>query len=50
LLDAGGVDEISARHGKALCDRSDIERAKNFHAMLKERFAKDLTMLKVKLG
>ena len=50
LLDAGGVDEISARHGKALYDRSDIERTKNFHAMLKERFAKDLTILKVKLG
>jgi hypothetical protein len=50
LLDSGGVDEIAARHGKALFDRHDIERAKNFHAMLKERFAKDLATLQVKLG
>ena len=50
LLDAGGVDEIAARHGKALFDRGDIERAKSFNAMLKERFAKDLTTLQVKLG
>ena len=50
LLDAGGVDEVAARHGKALFDRSDIERAKNFHAMLKERFAKDLAILQVKLN
>jgi hypothetical protein len=50
LLDAGGVDEVVARHGKALFDRSDIERAMNFHAMLKERFAKDLAVLQVKLS
>jgi hypothetical protein len=50
LLDAGKVDEVTARHGKALFDRRDIERAKNFHAMLKERFAKDLATLQVKLG
>jgi hypothetical protein len=50
LLDAGEVDEVTSRHGKALFDRRDIERAKNFHAMLKERFAKDLAMLQVKLG
>lgn len=50
LLDAGGVDEVAARHGKALFDRSDIERAMKFHAVLKERFVKDLTVLQVKLG
>ena len=50
LLDAGGVGEVTARHGKALFDRRDIERAMNFHAMLKERFAKDLATLQVKLS
>lgn len=50
LLDAGGVNEVAARHGKALFDRSDIERAKNFHAVLKERFAKDLATLQVRLS
>jgi hypothetical protein len=49
LLDAGGVEEIAARHGKALFDRTDIERAMNFQAALKERFAKDLATLQVKL-
>jgi hypothetical protein len=50
LLDSGGVDEVAARHGQALFDRHDIERAKNFHAMLKQRFTKDLATLQVKLG
>lgn len=50
LLDVGGVNEVAARHGRALFDRSDIERAMNFHALLKERFAKDLAILQVKLG
>lgn len=50
LLKAGSSDEVTARHGKALFDRSDIERALNFHAMLKERFAKDLAILQVKLS
>src|SRR5262249_37622974 len=49
LLDTGGVNEMAARHGKALFDRSDIDRAKNFQATLKERFAKDLATLHVKL-
>jgi hypothetical protein len=50
LLDAGGVDEVAARHGKALFDRTGIERAMNFQATLKERFAKDLATLHVKLS
>lgn len=50
LLDTGGVDEVAARHGKALFDRRDIERAMNFHTTLKERFAKDLATLQVKLS
>ncbi|MFI5092982.1 MAG: hypothetical protein ACHQIK_06035 [Candidatus Acidiferrales bacterium] len=49
LLDADGVDEVTVRHGKALFDRTGIERAMNFQAMLKERFAKDLSTLQVKL-
>jgi len=36
-----------SRHGKALFDRTDIERARQFQATLKERFAKDLMTLKV---
>jgi hypothetical protein len=50
LLDMGGVEEIAARRGKALFDRTDIERAMNFQAILKERFAKDLVTLQVKLN
>jgi hypothetical protein len=50
LLDADGADEVTARHGKALYDRSDIERAINFQATLKERFVKDLATLQVTLS
>jgi hypothetical protein len=50
LLDAGEVDEVTARHGKALFGRTDIERAMNFQATLKERFVKDLATLRVKLS
>ena len=50
LLDAGGIDEVAARHGKALFDRNGIERTMNFQATLKERFAKDLATLQVKLS
>jgi hypothetical protein len=49
LLDVGGVNEVAARHGKVLFDRTDIERGMNFQAALKERFAKDLATLQVKL-
>jgi hypothetical protein len=49
LLYADGVDEVAARHGKALFDRTDIERAMNFQATLKQRFARDLATLQVKL-
>jgi len=45
LLDEKGVDEIAARHGKALFDRIDITRATEFQATLKTRFAKDLSTL-----
>lgn len=50
LLDAAGVDEVAARHGKALFDRIDIERAVKFQETLKQRFAKDLVTLQVKLS
>jgi hypothetical protein len=50
LLHAHRVDEVAVRHGKALFDRTDIERAMNFQAALKERFAKDLATLQVKLS
>lgn len=49
LLDADGADEVAARHGKALYNRSDIERAINFQTTLKQRFAKDLATLQVTL-
>jgi hypothetical protein len=50
LLDAGGFDEIAARHGKALFDRADIDRATEFQATLKHRFANDLATLQVNFG
>ena len=49
LLNAGGVDEVAASHGKALFDRAGIERAMNFQAALKQRFTRDLETLQVKL-
>ena len=45
LLDEKGADEIAARHGRALFDRTDIDRAMEFQATLQRRFAKDLATL-----
>jgi hypothetical protein len=50
LLVSGGMNEVTARHGKALFGRTDIERAANFQATLKQRFAKDLATLQVKFN
>lgn len=50
LLNSGAVNEVAARHGKALFDRTDIERAANFQATLKQRFAKDLATLRVQFS
>ena len=50
LLDTKRVEEIAARHGKALFDRVDIDRAMEFQATLKRRFAKDLSTLQVDIG
>jgi hypothetical protein len=49
LLRDKGVDEIAARHGKALFDSVDIERAMEFQSVLKQRFSKDLGTLSVEL-
>jgi hypothetical protein len=43
------VEEITGKGGKALFDRRDIERAEQFQAALKTRFAKDLAILQVNL-
>jgi hypothetical protein len=45
-----GLRKLAVRHGKALFDRTNIERAMNFQAALKEHFAKDLATLQVKLS
>ena len=50
LLDDLGTDEISARHGQALYERRDIQRAMEFQAILKGRFAKDLAALQADLA
>lgn len=50
LLDAGGVDEVTARRGTALFDRNGIERAMNFQTTLKQRFTRDLATLQVTLN
>lgn len=47
ILDSKGVDEISSRHGQILFDRNDVERALQFHDVLKQRFRKDLSTLQV---
>lgn len=49
LLDERHTDEVAERHGKVLYDRTDINRAKEFHATLKRRFAQDLSTLKAAL-
>lgn len=49
VLREKGVEEIAARHGKALFDNVDIQRAMEFQSMLKQRFAKDLGALNVEL-
>jgi hypothetical protein len=46
LLDERRTDEVAERHGKVLYDRTDIKRAQEFHATLKQRFANDLSTLK----
>jgi hypothetical protein len=46
LLDERGTEEVAERHGKVLYDRTDIKRAQEFHTMLKQRFANDLSTLK----
>jgi hypothetical protein len=50
LLDKEGASDISARHGKVLFDRKDIERAMEFQATLKQRFSRDLDTLQVTMS
>lgn len=47
LLQERDVEAISAQHGRKLFDRQDIERALEFHSVLKSRFRRDLATLKV---
>ena len=39
------VDEIADARGKVLFDRNDVERCIQFQQTLKDRFAKELTIL-----
>jgi hypothetical protein len=50
LLDDKRVEQVVARHGRALFDRTDIERAAEFQATLKHRFAKELSALQVDMA
>ena len=50
LLKTSGAKEIVARHGKTLFDRTDIDRAMEFHETLKQRFTAELTTLSVALS
>jgi hypothetical protein len=47
ILDRQNVDEIAARHGRVLFDRTDLDRALEFQMTIKRRFAKDLATLQV---
>lgn len=46
-LKAEGGDRVSERHGKTLYDKADVNRAQEFQAALKARFARDLATLGV---
>lgn len=50
VLEAKGVDGLAVQHGRTLFERADLDRAEEFHGILKERFRKDLALLKVSLG
>ncbi len=45
MLGQKGQDEIASSHGRVLFSRADIKRAIEFQAMLKSRFAKELSTL-----
>jgi hypothetical protein len=49
ILKAKGAEEIAARHGRALFDRTDLDRVSEFHKTLKQRFTKELSTLQVSL-
>jgi hypothetical protein len=45
ILAEKGRDEIASRHGQVLFSRADVQRAAEFQATLKSRFAKELSTL-----
>lgn len=49
MLVEKGLGDIGSRHGQVLFSRTDVERAANFQAMLKARFAKELSTLQANL-
>lgn len=49
FLESTDTDSVTSQHGRALFDRADILRAKDFQNTLRSRFAKDLATLGVEL-
>ncbi len=49
LLEQRGTSHVGGRHGKALFEREDLQRAMEFQETLKERFAAELRTLSVSL-
>lgn len=47
ILNSRGADEVTARHGQTLFERTDIDRAAEFQATLKRRFSAELSTLSV---
>jgi hypothetical protein len=45
FLEASGINEVAEHRGKILSQREDIDRASQFQAVLKQRFARDLRLL-----
>jgi hypothetical protein len=45
MLSKKGRDEVASRYGQVLSNRADVQRAAEFQAMLKSRFAKELSTL-----
>jgi hypothetical protein len=45
LLSERGVDQIGDRHGRVLMDLRDVERAREFQAVIRDRFQDDLRIL-----
>lgn len=50
FLESKDMESVASQHGRALFDRVDILRAKDFQSTLRSRFAKDLRTLGVDLA